>query len=59
MLRNGVVLQADTVYLKPEELERLCLDYGEAGAQRIMLQDFMPRDGAMIELAAAELLSRG
>lgn len=36
MLRDGAVRQADTVYLKPEEWERLCFDYGEAGAQRII-----------------------
>ena len=36
LLRSGVEKLADTVYLKPEEMERLCLDYGEAGAKRII-----------------------
>ena len=36
MLRDGVEKQADTVYLKPEEVDRLCLDYGESGAKRII-----------------------
>ena len=36
MLREGVERQADTVYLKPNELERLCLEHGVSGAERII-----------------------
>jgi len=36
MLRDGAEKQADTVFLKPDERERLCLDFGEAGATRII-----------------------
>ena len=43
----------------PDRARAVVGTFAAAGAQRIMLQDFMPRDGAMIELAAAELLSRG
>ena len=34
--RSGVVRQADTVYLKPAERERLDQDFGEQGAARII-----------------------
>jgi hypothetical protein len=33
--------------------------FAAAGAQRIILQDLLPRDHGMIELAAHELLGRG
>ena len=36
MLREGVERQADTVYLKPNERERLCLEHGATGAERII-----------------------
>ena len=36
MLREGVERQADTVFLKPEEWERLCRDHGTDGAERII-----------------------
>ena len=36
MLREGVERQADTVFLKPEERERLCCEYGNEGAERII-----------------------
>jgi hypothetical protein len=36
MLREGVEQQADTVFLKLEEMKRLCRDYGTDGAERII-----------------------
>jgi len=36
MLREGTERQADTVYLKPDERERLVLEYGADGAERII-----------------------
>jgi hypothetical protein len=35
-LRKGATQQADTVYLKPEELERLQSEHGEAGTRRLV-----------------------
>ncbi|MBP1624245.1 MAG: hypothetical protein H6Q07_2265, partial [Acidobacteria bacterium] len=35
-LREGAVMQADTVYLKPDELQHLELEYGADGAERII-----------------------
>ena len=35
-LREGTERQADTVYLKPDEWQRLCLEYGADGAERIV-----------------------
>ena len=35
--RAGVEKQADLVYLKPEERERLAAEYGEDGARRIIV----------------------
>jgi hypothetical protein len=32
--------------------------FAAAGVERIMLQDLLPRDHAMIELAARELIGR-
>jgi len=36
-LREGVEQQADTVFLKPEELERLRSEYGDEAAERIIV----------------------
>ena len=36
MLRDGVERQADTVFLKPDERERLRTEYGNEGAERII-----------------------
>jgi hypothetical protein len=35
-LRPGVVQQADTVFLTEDELARLCREFGEAGAERLL-----------------------
>jgi F420-dependent oxidoreductase-like protein len=42
----------------PDEARAMVARFAGAGAQRIMLQDLLPRDAAMIELTAAELLGR-
>jgi F420-dependent oxidoreductase-like protein len=42
----------------PDAARAMAARYVAAGAQRMMLQDFLPRDHAMIELAAKELLGR-
>ena len=42
----------------PDEARAMVARYEEAGIERIMLQDFLPRDGVMIDLMAAELLGR-
>jgi F420-dependent oxidoreductase-like protein len=42
----------------PEQAREQVARYAEAGVERMMLQDFMPWDHAMIELAAAELIGR-
>lgn len=42
----------------PEEARERVRAFAAAGAERMMLQDLLPRDHAMIELAAAELLGR-
>jgi alkanesulfonate monooxygenase SsuD/methylene tetrahydromethanopterin reductase-like flavin-dependent oxidoreductase (luciferase family) len=42
----------------PEEARAMVQRYAEAGIERIMLQDFLPRDGDMIDLLASELVSR-
>jgi alkanesulfonate monooxygenase SsuD/methylene tetrahydromethanopterin reductase-like flavin-dependent oxidoreductase (luciferase family) len=39
----------------PDEARAMARRFAEAGAERIMLQDMLPRDHGMIELAAAEL----
>jgi F420-dependent oxidoreductase-like protein len=43
----------------PDRARAMVATFEATGAQRIMLQDFLPRDHAMIELAAKELLARG
>ena len=35
-LRPGVLQQADTVFLRPEERERLCQEFGDDGAERLI-----------------------
>jgi alkanesulfonate monooxygenase SsuD/methylene tetrahydromethanopterin reductase-like flavin-dependent oxidoreductase (luciferase family) len=42
----------------PDEARSMVARYAEAGIERIMLQDFLPRDGEMIDLMAAELLGQ-
>ena len=42
----------------PDEARAMVARYAEAGIERIMLQDFLPRDGEMIDLMAAELVGR-
>ena len=42
----------------PDEARAMVERYADAGIERIMLQDFLPRDGDMIELMAEELLGR-
>jgi len=43
----------------PDEARAMVRRFAEAGVERIMLQDMLPRDLGMIELAAAELIGRG
>jgi F420-dependent oxidoreductase-like protein len=43
----------------PTEARAMVARFAAAGAQRIILQDLLPRDHGMIELAAHELLGRG
>ena len=43
----------------PDQARAMVADFAAAGAQRIMLQDMLPRDHGMIELAARELFGRG
>ncbi len=42
----------------PDEARATVARFAEAGAERLMLQDLLPRDLDMIELAAAELIGR-
>jgi F420-dependent oxidoreductase-like protein len=42
----------------PDEARAMVARFAATGAQRIMLQDMLPRDHAMIELAARELFDR-
>ena len=42
----------------PDEGRAMVARFEAAGAQRIMLQDMLPRDHGMIELAASELIGR-
>jgi len=42
----------------PDEARAMVVRFAAAGAERIMLQDMLPRDLEMIELAAAELIGR-
>ena len=42
----------------PDEARAMVARFAAAGVERIMLQDMLPRDHAMIELAARELMGR-
>lgn len=42
----------------PDEARAMVARYADAGIERIMLQDFLPLDGEMIDLMAAELIGR-
>jgi alkanesulfonate monooxygenase SsuD/methylene tetrahydromethanopterin reductase-like flavin-dependent oxidoreductase (luciferase family) len=42
----------------PDEARAMAARFAAVGVERIMLQDFLPRDLAMIELAAKELIGR-
>ena len=42
----------------PDQARDMVARFAAAGVQRIMLQDMLPRDHAMIELAASELIGR-
>jgi F420-dependent oxidoreductase-like protein len=42
----------------PDEARAMVRRFADAGAQRLMLQDLLPRDLGMIELAATELIGR-
>ncbi len=42
----------------PDQARAMVASFVEAGVQRIMLQDMLPRDPAMVELAAGELFGR-
>jgi F420-dependent oxidoreductase-like protein len=43
----------------PDQARAMVARFAAAGVQRVMLQDMLPRDHAMIELAARELIGRG
>jgi alkanesulfonate monooxygenase SsuD/methylene tetrahydromethanopterin reductase-like flavin-dependent oxidoreductase (luciferase family) len=42
----------------PDQARAMVAKFAAAGVQRIMLQDMLPRDHALIELAAQELIGR-
>jgi alkanesulfonate monooxygenase SsuD/methylene tetrahydromethanopterin reductase-like flavin-dependent oxidoreductase (luciferase family) len=42
----------------PDEARAMVRRYAEAGIERIMLQDLIPRDGDMVDLMAEELVGR-
>lgn len=42
----------------PDEARAMIGRYAQAGIERIMLQDLLPRDGEMIDLMATELIGR-
>ena len=42
----------------PDQARAMAAQFGAAGAERIMLQDLLPRDHGMIELVARELIGR-
>ena len=48
--------RARWIHGTPEEARATVARYAEAGVERIMLQDFLPRDPEMIDLAAEALL---
>jgi F420-dependent oxidoreductase-like protein len=43
---------------RPDQARAMVARFAAAGVERIMLQDLLPRDHAMIELAARELIGR-
>jgi F420-dependent oxidoreductase-like protein len=47
------------VYGTPDDARATIAQFAEAGVQRIMLQDFVPRDLEMIALLGRELVARG
>jgi alkanesulfonate monooxygenase SsuD/methylene tetrahydromethanopterin reductase-like flavin-dependent oxidoreductase (luciferase family) len=49
--------RARWIHGTPDEARATVAQYAEAGAERIMLQDFLPRDLAMIDLLAESLLA--
>jgi alkanesulfonate monooxygenase SsuD/methylene tetrahydromethanopterin reductase-like flavin-dependent oxidoreductase (luciferase family) len=42
----------------PDDARAMVARYAAAGIERLMLQDFLPRDLEMIDLMAAELIGR-
>jgi alkanesulfonate monooxygenase SsuD/methylene tetrahydromethanopterin reductase-like flavin-dependent oxidoreductase (luciferase family) len=42
----------------PDQARAMVARFAAAGVQRIMLQDMLPRDHAMVELAAGELIGK-
>jgi F420-dependent oxidoreductase-like protein len=69
MLRTFAIPQADAeawlegrrkrwIVGTPDAARAMVRRYAEAGVERIMLQDFLPWDHAMIEILAAELLGK-
>jgi F420-dependent oxidoreductase-like protein len=42
----------------PDQARAMAARFGAVGVERVMLQDLLPRDQAMVELAAAELIGR-
>jgi F420-dependent oxidoreductase-like protein len=46
------------IFGTPDQARAMVKSFADAGAQRIMLQDMLPRDLAMIELGARELFGR-
>jgi hypothetical protein len=49
--------RARWVFGTPDEARAVVAQYAEAGVERIMLQTFLPRDLAMIDLAAEALFA--
>ncbi|HJW21199.1 MAG TPA: LLM class flavin-dependent oxidoreductase [Candidatus Limnocylindrales bacterium] len=69
MLRTFAISQADAeswlegrrkrwIVGTPEEARSMVRRFADAGIERIMLQDFLPWDHAMIELLATELIGK-
>jgi alkanesulfonate monooxygenase SsuD/methylene tetrahydromethanopterin reductase-like flavin-dependent oxidoreductase (luciferase family) len=42
----------------PDQAREMAARFAASGAERVMLQDMLPRDHAMIELAARELIGQ-
>jgi alkanesulfonate monooxygenase SsuD/methylene tetrahydromethanopterin reductase-like flavin-dependent oxidoreductase (luciferase family) len=42
----------------PDQAREMAVLFAASGAERVMLQDMLPRDHAMIELAARELIGQ-